>query len=145
MEKWLTWYRLLLKANLKKKITWQILIALVLLVLLFWGIRIPDADNTVVGIGGVADGYAEEVVAVMQEMDSVFTVEIYSDTDTLYEDVTSGAAECGFIFSDDFEEQVTKGNLDGRLRIFVRRMPQRGKWRKRRCLPLFSRYTVTRY
>ncbi|MCC8150992.1 MAG: ABC transporter permease [Lachnospiraceae bacterium] len=112
MEKWLTWYRLLLKANLKKKITWQILIALVLLVLLFWGIRIPDVDNTVVGIGGVADDYAEEVVAVMQEMDSVFTFEIYADTGTLYEDVTSGAVECGFIFSDDFEEQVTEGKLD---------------------------------
>ena len=113
MEKWLTWYVLLLKADAKKKITWLILIALVVLALIFQGIRIPDAENMTVGIGGIEDDYAAEVVDALCSMDSVFEFEIYSDTEQLYEDVTSGTVECGFIFGGGFEAKVLGGETEG--------------------------------
>lgn len=113
MEKRLIWYGLLLKADGKKKITWLVILALVVLVLIFHGIRIPDAENMVVGIGGVGDDCAAEVVDTLRSMDSVFEFEIYSDTDQLYEDVTSGTVECGFIFCAGFEEKILDGKPEG--------------------------------
>lgn len=50
MEKYITWYRLLLKSWMKKKSSWLQLVGMVLVVVLIAGIRVPDTNNTVIGL-----------------------------------------------------------------------------------------------
>lgn len=108
MEKYITWYRLLLKVWVRKKSNWLQLAGMVLLVLLIAGIRLPDTGNTIIGICNQDGDFAGDVIANLKERESVFQFEIYKDPQKMKEAVIRGELETAFIFEKGMEEGLKK-------------------------------------
>ncbi len=111
MAQYKIWYTLQLKAWLKRKISWLQVLGMILLVLLTAHIHLPDAENTRVGICGAADETADNVLESLRSGDSIFAFIEYSDEEAMRQDLVSGRIECGFLFSEDFQERVWEDRL----------------------------------
>ena len=109
MEKYITWYRLLLKFWMKKKRSWLQLAGMILVVLLIAGIRIPDTNNTVIGLCNKDGELAEDVVEILQNKESVFQFTAYTDENKMLEAVIRGEVESGFVFQKGFEKALEQG------------------------------------
>lgn len=97
-----------LKASLKKRSTWMVIISLLFLILIFKGISLPDNNNVTVGV--VLNENAESQ-KIMDNINSIYNFSIYDEADSLRQDVKNGTLECGFIFDKSFDEKVKKGRL----------------------------------
>ena len=109
MEKYITWYRLLLKSWMKKKSSWLQLAGMILVVLLIAGIRIPDTNNTVIGLCNKDGELAGDVIEILQNKESVFQFTAYTDENKMLEAVIRGEVESGFVFQKGFEKALEQG------------------------------------
>ena len=109
MEKYITWYRLLLKSWMKKKSSWLQLVGMVLVVVLVAGIRVPDTNNTVIGLCNKDGDFAEDVIENLQNRESVFQFNAYTDENEMREAVIRGELESGFVFQKGFEKALEQG------------------------------------
>lgn len=107
MEKYITWYGLLLKSWIKRKSSWIQLAGMVLVVLLIAGIKLPDTQNTIVGLCNQDGAFAEEVVQKLETRESVFEFQRYDNPEKMKEAVIRGELECGFIFEKGKKESIT--------------------------------------
>ncbi len=111
MEKFAVWFGLLLKKHLCKKTTYIQSLIVVMLILFIQMIQIPDADNVRVGVFYDDSIYAERIYEDLSGQTNVYRYVEYDDTDLLEMDVISGKLECGFIFSEDFDDDFEEGNV----------------------------------
>ncbi|MBO5460611.1 MAG: hypothetical protein J5983_02285 [Ruminococcus sp.] len=111
MEKYITWYTLLLKAWLKRKTSWLLLAGICMIILLVSQIHLPSANNINVGIASSNDEYGQKMMEALKEMDSIFTFVEYDNAKKLTKDVEAGRLECGFILEEDFQERIQKDDL----------------------------------
>lgn len=109
MEKYITWYRLLLKTWEKRKSSWLQLAGILLVVLLIGQIRIPDINNTVIGLCNKDGGFAQDIVDELQNGESVFQFEVYENEEEMQQEVLTGKLESGFIFEKGLEQDLKKG------------------------------------
>lgn len=105
MEKFFRFYRLQLKAWIKKKICWLQLVALFILVFMIMQIQLPQKENVIIGIGNCNTGTAKQIAQELLNSQSVYQFRIYPENEKLREDVVQGKIECGFLFVPDFEER----------------------------------------
>lgn len=108
MEKYITWYRMMLKIWLRKKSSPVLIVGMLLLILLIAGIRIPDSSNIKVGLYNADGQFAERITEKLLASDSVFEFERYSDEESLKEAVIGGRIECGFIFEEGMEKKLNR-------------------------------------
>ena len=108
MEKYITWYRFLMKAWAKKKSSWIQLVGMVLVILLIIGTQLPDANNTVIGICNQDGEFVEDVIEKLENKESVFQFKRYEEPEKLREAVVEGKVESGFIFEEGLEEKLEK-------------------------------------
>lgn len=108
MEKYITWYRFLLKAWAKKKSSWIQLVGMILVILLIIGVQLPDTNNTVIGICNQDGKFAEDVIKKLESSESVFQFKRYEEPEQLREAVVQGKLESGFIFEAGMEEKLEK-------------------------------------
>lgn len=111
MTRYMTWYTLQLKAWIRRKTSWLQVLGMVLLVLLVARVRLPDAENTRVGVCSPPDEYAGRVLECLRSRDSIFDFIEYQEEEALRQDMVSGRIECGFSFSEDFQELVQEGSF----------------------------------
>lgn len=109
MEKYITWYQLLLKTWVKKKSSWLQIAGMLLVVLLIAQIRIPNANNTVIGLCNKDGKLAQDIVENLQNQESVFQFETYENEKEMQQAVLSGKLESGFIFEEGLEQDLKKG------------------------------------
>lgn len=127
MEKYAIWYWLLLKAQLKKSITWIQIIMMIVLLLFVQSIKVPERSNINVGVCYGHSSYASCIGACLQEQDSIFCFLEYDSMETLKKDVVAGTVECGFCFADDFDERMMNGNLNKSVLYFATPMSAKGE------------------
>lgn len=106
MQKYIKWYLLLLKAQVKRLETWLVLICMGILVLFVANATLPDASNSKVLIYSKNEQVQNKLLKELKQKDSIFQFELASDEESLKQDVLSGRAECGFVFSEDIEEKI---------------------------------------
>lgn len=106
MEKYITWYRLLLKTWIKKKSSWLQLLILIVLVLFAAQVKLPDIKNTTIGICNCDGAFAEDIMQKLEERESVFTFQRFSDREAMQEAVIRGRLEAGFVFEKGLEENI---------------------------------------
>lgn len=110
MEKYIIWYMLSLKENVKKKGSWLAVSGMVFLVWIVAGISIPSYKNMQVGIWCGSSETANLIKEGLATEKAVFEFVEYQSQNELHLDVTSGKMDCGFIFAEDFEEKINEGN-----------------------------------
>lgn len=110
MEKYLTWYILLIKAQLKNIIFWISLMGMLGVALLIEAITLPQNDNTRVLIYNEDGQWADQLVETLENSDSIFQFEKIESEDALKEEVLAGKAECGFIIHAGFRQKLMEGD-----------------------------------
>lgn len=104
MGQYMIWYALQLKAWVRRKTSWMQVLGMILLVLLTARIQLPDAKNTRVGVCSAPDEYAGRVLECLRARDSIFEFIEYPEEAAMRRDLVSGRIECGFVFSENFQE-----------------------------------------
>lgn len=127
MEKYAIWYWLLLKAQLKKSITWIQIFMMLILLLFVQSVRIPEASNVNVGVYYGQSDYANRIGTCLEEQDSIFCFLEYDSMETLEKDVVAGRVECGFGFAEDFDEKISEGNIRKSVSYLATPMSAKGE------------------
>lgn len=100
-----------LKALLKRRSTWAVVVTVVFLVFVYWGITFPSIDNTFIGVVTADSERACSIIESIEGRSSLYGIKRYDSADELKNDVMSGKLECGFVFDDNFDRMVDKGKL----------------------------------
>lgn len=140
MEKIIVYYRLLLKDICKKKMTWFSIGAMIFLVLLILGIRMPAQNNTEVGIVPGKSENAAQICELLRGENSIFDVLTYEDEDKMKEDIASGKLICGFCIAEDFDRKMEEGKVKHAVNYITGPMEVKGEVAKE---AFYSAFLVT--
>lgn len=111
MKQYIIWYTLQFKAWVRRKTSWMQVLGMILLVVLTAQVQLPDAENTRVGVCSAPDEYAGRVLERLRAGDSMFDFIEYPQETAMRQDLVAGRIECGFIFSENFQELVQEGRI----------------------------------
>ncbi len=129
-----------IKAMLKHRSVWVVLAVALFLYLVFRGIDLPDIRNTKVGIVTNGGRYALSALQHLQEEEeSIFRFVPYEKEEELTEDVRAGKLECGFVFSEGFDEDVISGNAKRDIRYINSPYTTKGEIAKEKIYRAFLR------
>lgn len=111
MEKYMTWYRLLLKMKVHSFGFFLELLAMVFLTLLITNITFPASDNTKVGIVCNGSARAEVICEKLAASSEVFEFIRLDSEDEMKEKVKRAELECGFSFAENFDILFEQENI----------------------------------
>lgn len=142
MEKYVTWYGLLLKTWVRRKSSWIQLAGMILVVLLIAGIRIPDSNNTVIGLCNQDSGLASDVTDSLLSSKSVFQFQLYEEEEELKEAVIRGEVETGFIFEEGLSKKLEQGKKKNLITVITTPLTTKGAVAKETVFAAFlERYS----
>ena len=119
MEKYAVWFGLLLKKNLKKKTVYIQSMVLIVLLLLLQLIHIPNSDNTKIGVCLNDNDVAKIIYDNLSGQTDTYDFVEYKNRELLEKAVTSGKVECGFYFTDDFDDRFENGKIKDIVEFWV--------------------------
>ncbi len=119
MEKCLIWYNLSLKQNMKKLGTWLLLASMLFLLWIMGNVSIPDGTNGKVAIFYNDSEYATAIEETLSSAGSQFTFLEFDDEEEVSKAVEAGKVECGFVFTDDFDDAMEDGDWDEIIRCYT--------------------------
>lgn len=100
-----------IKALIKKRYFWAVLIASLLLVYVIMTVNFPSKENFFLGIVTNGSDYAENTALSINSSGSSFEMVFYDSSEDLYADVLSGKLDCGFVFDEKADSRIQKGEL----------------------------------
>ena len=106
MEKFIIWYFLSLKENLKKRGSWLATFGVLFLIWIVSDISVPKYENMQVGIWCQDGVYTKAIKAELFSDKNLFSFVEYEEQQVLTEDVLNGSIDCGFIFVENFDEKL---------------------------------------
>lgn len=127
MEKYITWYAILLKKHWKRPACFIQLAGMLLLVSLICSIQLPRADTVLAGVYYEDSRYAAQIAEELQKEKGYFSFISYAADDALYEDVIGGRLACGFIFTDEFDVLFEKNALKKSVQYVCTPLTQKGE------------------
>ncbi|MBR2046866.1 MAG: ABC transporter permease [Agathobacter sp.] len=127
MERGLIWYILSLKNYLLKRSTYLTVAGMLLLVLVISGISIPSAQNMKAGIVCNESNMAEQILERLPGSREDFEFIEYDDEEDLIEDVISGTVDCGFVFSEDFDEMCEEQDIEEGISYYATSFSTKGE------------------
>ncbi len=105
MQKYVKWYLLLVKAQVRRLETWLVLISMSILVILVAGVTMPDISNTTVLVFCQNENVQNEVMECLEKKNSIFDFKIANSEQALKAEVHAGKVECGFVIEDDIKDR----------------------------------------
>lgn len=118
MKKLFIWYYLSLKASLKRPFLWAIfLLASVIPFVLASTVTSIKENKDILLYIPEDSACGEEILANLDEMDSVMRFIRASSPDGLIQDVQDGKADTGFIFSEDFDQKVANAETSALISV----------------------------
>ena len=127
MERGLIWYILSVKNYLVKRSTYLTAAGMLLLVLVISGITIPSAQNMKVGVICGESEIANQMLNRLKESRADFDFVEYQDVDDMIEAVIGGTLDCGFVFSDDFDEMCEEADIKDGISFYATSFSTKGE------------------
>ena len=116
MKKYINWYFLWLKLYLSRLSFWIQLGGMLLLLFLLSAMELPAGDNLQIGLVKAGGEYGERIIQKLLEGESEFSFLLYDGEEELKRDILRGRTECGFVFSEKFEEKLQQGEIRNVIR-----------------------------
>lgn len=126
MQKYLTWYVLLLKERLRHIGTCLQLAAMLLVAFTITQTTLPDTDNVTVGIVSNDSARAAKIYERLRAFSDVYEFVAVDTEEALQESVERAKLECGFAFDEDFDRMIGSGNLTGSIRFYSSQTTNKG-------------------
>lgn len=127
MKRYINWYILWFKEYWKRPSTWIQVLGMVFLLLILSSLQLPDGGNLQVGILGAEGKYGKRILEQLLTTESIFDFRQYEEEEVLKRDILSGKLECGFLFHQDFDEGVEKGDLKRRITFISTPLSVKGR------------------
>ncbi len=127
MERFAIWFSLLLKKNFRRKAIYIQSIVLVFLLIFIQNIHMPDNENLKIGIYYDDSTYAERIYDELVYQNDVYDYLSYRNLNTLENDVIAGKVECGFVFSEDFDDNFEEGSTRKTVTFLCTPMSAKGE------------------
>ncbi|MBQ8627456.1 MAG: hypothetical protein IJ419_15030 [Agathobacter sp.] len=147
MEKCLIWYKLSLKQNMKKLGAWLMMAAMLFLLWITTNIQMPDTANTTVAICYNESKYEGDIVQILEDSKTEFIFVGYDSDREVYEAVERGNAECGFVFDENFDQRIEKGEWDSVIMCYTSPFGTKTEVAKENLYatlyPIYSRWLLT--
>lgn len=137
MEKCIIWYVLSLKENIIKRGSWLAVFGMLFLVWIADGIQIPDYENMKIGICDGGSETAKQITAELLREKGAFDFLEYQNKEKLKLDVKSGRLDCGFIFTEDFEEKIKEINSKDMILYYATPFSSKGEVAKEKVYTAF--------
>lgn len=96
--------RILAVRHLRRPVFYLILVPALLIQYILGSLVFPSLQNTRIGLMANGSEAAGELVEAIASSPSTYTYLVYTDTEKLRADVSTGALDCGFIFDGRIEE-----------------------------------------
>ena len=125
-----------IKAALKRRSTWAVIISLLFLIWVISGIHLPSALNMKLGIFTNGSRRAEKMLS---DAEGGFEYIRYGSKEELVRDVKAGVLECGFLLSEDFDECVSEGKTKETVEYIASNFTTGGAVAKENFYALFLR------
>lgn len=122
MEKYITWYKLQLKAWLKQKACYLQLLIVSLLLIIFVSTTLPTYEHNKAGICNMDGNYATAIIENLRTQDSIFSYEIYDNVEMLEAAVVKGEIECGFVIKEGFEKKLKENKQQNSVTMLTTNM-----------------------
>lgn len=119
MDKAVIWFGIFCKRQVKRPF---FMILLVMIPLLAYGIgKLEQKDESGISIAVCVqeEGLAEEIAAILYKKEGAFSFYSSENKEELMNDVASRKAECGFVFAEEFEEKLDRGNFKRSITIYT--------------------------
>ena len=127
MERYWIWYALQLKAWCRTRTCWIQTAGMLFVVYVILNITLPQQDNIQVGICNSKGEYAAEISELLLNGESVFSFREYDGEEALGADVSNGVLECGFVFSDDFDQRFADSEIKNCVKYMETPFTTKGK------------------
>ena len=112
MQKYLVWYWILLKAQIRKISTWVQVLFLIAVCFLINETVIPTSDCKIISILNCCDEVGEELVRRLNDSDTMFAFQMEESKEALKKAVETGSVDCGFIIEPELKEQLKTGGQE---------------------------------
>ena len=109
MERYITWYLVFLKLQLKKVSTWFLIFLMVVVLTIATKTAIPSSDNITIGIMNQSGELGEQLVEKLLRIDSAFEFQVIEKEEKLRSMVRKGEADCAFILEPCFDDELKLG------------------------------------
>ena len=119
MEKYVTWFWVVVKNQYKSKRTWLMLLLMILACVLYRNLCVSQNSELGVGIICKDSVYGKQIFDILQQEDSHFRFEEFEDEEQLLKQVKNHMLECGFIFDKEFDEAFLQDDLDKTIPWYV--------------------------
>lgn len=106
MVQYFIWYALQIKAWIKRKTSWILLVGFVSFIIICSCISIPDVSNIRVGVFVPDTPKCKEFWTCLENLETIFIFDKYQNEEGLYKDVKEGLIECGFVLNENFDESL---------------------------------------
>lgn len=106
MERYLTWYYLNLKFNIKSKTTYLQILFMILIIVIMSNIKIPSNQTVRILLYNEAGAMGDELVSKLVSSDTVYEFVEVSGFNEMEERILSTDAECGFFIHEGFEQEI---------------------------------------
>lgn len=118
MEKIVTWYGVLVKLHCKEKSTWVVLLCCIISMIVIGQIRLPNEQNLEVGVCYQDSVYGAKIVKAYEAGEHLFTLQEYTDWETVVEKVRAGKLCAGIRMDQELDSMIEEDRWDRSI-LFV--------------------------
>lgn len=106
MGRYLTWYYLNLKLNIKSKTSYLQIFFMIVIIIIMTSIKMPSSESVKILLYNEAGAMGDELVYKLINSDTVYEFEEENKLHKMEERILAIDAECGFIIHEGFEDQI---------------------------------------
>ncbi|MCI5857107.1 MAG: hypothetical protein MR016_07050 [Agathobacter sp.] len=126
MQKYITWYWLLLKEKLHTAGVYLQIASVLLVAFTITQTTIPDTENVTVGIVCNNSSKAEQVMEQLVSFSDVYDFVAVDSEETLRAQVERAEFECGFVFDEAFDRMMERESLTDSIRFYCSQATNKG-------------------
>lgn len=112
MKKYIMWLYLSIKLCFKDKMYYFLLLSMFILFLMVLMVEIPRYDSLTIGLCYEDSECGEEVADNLEDSEEAFSFKEYRSREELERAILGGRLECGFVFTDEFDDGLEDGDVD---------------------------------
>lgn len=119
MKKIIIWFCLFSKRYLKKMSFLVLLILLPLISIGLGAIESEENQGTRIALYSEEDGIARDIIESLLAYEGYFTFYESTSKENLINDVKTRKAECGYVFFQGMEEEISNGKVKGQIGVYI--------------------------
>ena len=127
MERYLTWYYLNLKLNIKSKTSYLQILFMIVIIIIMTSIKMPSSESVKILLYNEAGAMGDELIEKLINADTVYEFEEENNLQQMEERILAADVECGFFIHEGFEQEIISEKHRGLVTMLSSTMTTKGE------------------